>query len=272
MQKFGFNATQSATIMGAHTLGRARREFSGFRGMWTDKLISFDSEFYQNMIDPEHITCEDGRCLGWEQVRIRNGRDRDDLFQWQHSCSDESEDCTQLMLNADITFFRDMEGYICEEEDSDSCENGQVTGFPPDSTCDWEVSRILASCFPERAISSDLVEFYANDKNTFVDEFAEVFDIMIQNTPDELQTIKKVGNDSMSNGELCPDVGETWCTGDGSTFYCRGCVSDYCRCKNDKRKNCKCAPEGSTNKPKKSKKPKKRKGNKKKKKGNTKKN
>merc|ERR1712232_831710 len=159
------------------------------------------------------ITCEDGRCLGWEQVKVRN--DPKDLFQWRHSCSYESENCTQLMLNADITFFRDMEDYICQEED-DSCENGQVTGFPTESTtCKWGDSRVLASCFPERTISSDVVELYANDKNTFVDEFAEVLDIMIQNTLDELQTIEKVGNGNVSNGELCPDVGETWCTGDG---------------------------------------------------------
>ena len=43
--------------LGAHTLGRANRNFSGFTGPWTRRVNRFDNSFYRelNNVDQWHV-------------------------------------------------------------------------------------------------------------------------------------------------------------------------------------------------------------------------
>jgi hypothetical protein len=46
--EFGFTANETVALMGAHTLGRARTDNSGFNGAWiTDATSLFNNDFYK---------------------------------------------------------------------------------------------------------------------------------------------------------------------------------------------------------------------------------
>ena len=50
------NNIQATALMGAHSLGRARRRNSGFNGLWTPgRTNRFDNEFYQLLIAPDIV-------------------------------------------------------------------------------------------------------------------------------------------------------------------------------------------------------------------------
>ena len=157
--EFGFNLAETATIMGAHTLGGARIEESGFKGMWTQSKNRFNVDYYSAMMSPNPIDCTEaredpgvgpdegciplstdlecenaindplrGRCQGWELVKVIK-EPGDFKFQWQHSCDDNGDGCTHIMLHADMSMFKDIDQYICQvgEDDRGCTAVGEVS-------------------------------------------------------------------------------------------------------------------------------------------------
>ena len=106
-REFGFNTRESVVLLGAHTLGRARMETSGFEGRWvrtstTDGVNPasvLDNEYYKEIIRP------------WVQVEITspfNGRTK---VQWQDPnttpntvLSRLNPNQVPLLLNSDFCF------------------------------------------------------------------------------------------------------------------------------------------------------------------------
>jgi len=199
--KFGFNELETTIIMGAHNLGGARRDESGYTGMWVQGKNDFDIQYYENMFHPTPLDCSaskqsddingpngcdhleekglcdvDGtgnRCMGWEHIEIKSRDENDQIvkkFQWRHSCDGNGNRCTHIMLNADMTLLRDFDAYI-------DAETGQVS-FPQDYVPQHDDAptdcgkpdpatgriRIFATCFPQRETTSrDVVEEYSVD-------------------------------------------------------------------------------------------------------------
>ncbi|GMM34801.1 hypothetical protein DASC09_021260 [Saccharomycopsis crataegensis] len=49
--RMGFNDQEIVCLIGAHTLGRTHKKYSGWEGKWTDDPIKFDNEFYKVLLD-----------------------------------------------------------------------------------------------------------------------------------------------------------------------------------------------------------------------------
>lgn len=266
-EHFGFSKVETATIMGGHTLGMARRPESGLTGMWTDTKNQFNNEYYSIMKNPIAFDCpapgqctelvgshceEDesdpsstGRCQGWEVQRISTlGGDGTRLhnYQWQTACRDDGTGCRLLMIHADMTLLKDLDGYICTDDevaanDRGCTEVGQVIGWPEDSECGiWDATkRIFAKCYHDRdgTVSKQTVDKYAADEVEFLEAFAIVYQKMLEHRNPlgwpALQSIEMPEPEELSvNGDPCP----TPCTDVWDTvtnpFNCGLCQGGKC--------------------------------------------
>ncbi|KAL3903104.1 MAG: hypothetical protein SGARI_005528 [Bacillariaceae sp.] len=209
---FGFNATESTALMGAHSLGGADPANSGFTDYYTrilDNAVAFAT--CNDFSDPEgsgfnavcnvdsepadEATCsvhangcwntadgvafkcdtDDGwRCHGWEQVFNR----MTGTYQWKHACGDNPPaNCRGLMLNADIGLFINIDGNIGPD--------GQIENIPA-TTTECEAGRALAKCFDTfseqagvDAESSDAVVSFDEDPVEWILLFANVYERML---------------------------------------------------------------------------------------------
>lgn len=72
------------TLMGVHSVGRARKENSGYEGPWTSTPGVFDNSYYSSQL-----------LNGWEPVKVGPGK-----HQWNVSNAVKPEKL--MMLNTDI--------------------------------------------------------------------------------------------------------------------------------------------------------------------------
>lgn len=174
--KFDLTPREMVTLMGAHTFGGARRTESGHTGMWTQSKNKLNVDYQLNLIDPIPIYCDaptasgpddcdyisatnstssdgdcgagyefyDGRCFGWEQQQITNEglNDFPDRFQWRHSCNEDGLNCTHIMLNADMGLYRDLDGFICTDQDENATASGIILGQKDDYPVIWAKSQL----------------------------------------------------------------------------------------------------------------------------------
>lgn len=47
----GFNDKEIVALSGAHTLGRAHKERSGFEGAWTEDPYLFDNSYFKELVN-----------------------------------------------------------------------------------------------------------------------------------------------------------------------------------------------------------------------------
>eukprot|EP00043_Microstomoeca_roanoka_P012450 m.120540 g.120540 ORF g.120540 m.120540 type:complete len:302 (+) comp15497_c0_seq4:465-1370(+) len=50
--RMGFTDQEIVALSGAHTLGRAHKERSGFEGAWTEQPLRFDNSYFKNILNP----------------------------------------------------------------------------------------------------------------------------------------------------------------------------------------------------------------------------
>lgn len=106
-REFGFNTRESVALLGAHTLGRARMETSGFEGRWVQTSTT-ESVNPASVLDNEHYK---EIIRSWVQVEIVspfNGRTK---VQWQDLNSIPNTVLSRLnpnqvplLLNSDFCF------------------------------------------------------------------------------------------------------------------------------------------------------------------------
>ncbi len=111
---FGLSMYDTVALMGAHTLGRAKKEHTGFEGTWTvsgRKIFHFDATYHHNMVVPDY---------GWNITNI--GTDEDPKYVWK--CTDLAKpetmdrDCG-IMLDTDIGMLLDL---TVDEKGKPTCE------------------------------------------------------------------------------------------------------------------------------------------------------
>lgn len=112
VNRMGLSWTQSAALMGVHSLGRARPEFSGFDGWWSDAENSrrFNNNYFVSIL-----------AKGWMPETVAStGR-----TQWRRS--DVGEDAAtlgkEMMLNTDmcLAYTTDIAGEVELKAESSNC-------------------------------------------------------------------------------------------------------------------------------------------------------
>jgi len=101
VKALGLTWEESAALMGAHTLGRAQQDFSGFRGWWSDKENSriFSHNYFVSMY-----------AKGWcEELNVNNCTSEKEAAggcspknQWQRCDVLRDEVQHEMMLNTDL--------------------------------------------------------------------------------------------------------------------------------------------------------------------------
>ena len=89
-REFDLDARQSVALMGAHTLGRATAQNSGFNGPWVANQNSLDNIYYRDLVN-----------RGW--VQRPSGPDN---VQWQRTGRGGPR---TIMLNVDVALFKDIQ-------------------------------------------------------------------------------------------------------------------------------------------------------------------
>jgi hypothetical protein len=263
---YGLTKQEVVTLMGVHTFGGARREASGYKGMWTQSKNQFNNDYQLQLRQPLPLECSaanaapatgesrctyyseagsdisntedakiclpehEGRCEGWEQVRVPGFEGNPPKFQWRHSCKANGKGCNHLMLNIDVGMYRNIDGHLCSKEDEEShvigtlnrrCLEGMVKNYPVSSPCSSSksTSRVLATCFDVHSEMGPEIEAAADDMGSWIAKFAPLYDMILthnlyRRTKDDLWVL--------SPPPLCEDDADWIFTrGGGGTTTCQ---------------------------------------------------
>jgi len=109
--EFGFDDNETVALMGAHTLGRASSENSGFNGPWiTGETQWFNNEYYKKLVDTD---------LSW---RNRDASTDEDTSKWQWNVAGVA-----FMLNVDVSLYKDI---TVEDDGKSSCAFASCEAAP----------------------------------------------------------------------------------------------------------------------------------------------
>ncbi|KAG2736755.1 hypothetical protein G9P44_000845 [Scheffersomyces stipitis] len=87
-QRMGFGDQEAVILLGAHSLGRCHKRFSGWEGKWTTNPIQFSNDFYKVLVNEN-----------WQKGTVpETGREQ--YF---------NDDKSLMMLNTDMELLRDPE-------------------------------------------------------------------------------------------------------------------------------------------------------------------
>jgi hypothetical protein len=154
---FGFDAQQTAVIMGAHTVGAMRAGNLGFEGRsgWDKTNDNLDQGYFAELVGEE--------APDWTQV-LRNNSNLDgipDRFQFQ---STTSNGVGLTMLNIDIALVRNL------VEGENLMSDGRVTcSFSGDNACDVNTPFL------------PFMQRYADSRSVFLADFRDALELMIEN-------------------------------------------------------------------------------------------
>jgi hypothetical protein len=207
---FGFTHSETVCIMGAHSIGTARRGNSGFDGVngWVNNPESFSNGYYDLLVggsvDPDNFW-DLVHAPQWTQELVRNtNRPQKSRIQWFHqkrvcgggniaNCTEPEDDERNLdkiiMTNSDIALVRDLSGRF--ENVTVTNADGSVETVPGSvSSCSFRCGgqERLTGCpdrdpplCPHAAETFFRAAEYKFDNDLFVSDFEVVLDKMIKN-------------------------------------------------------------------------------------------
>jgi cytochrome c peroxidase len=160
--EFGFDASQTVALMGAHSLGSAHRQNSGYDGPlgWVPNNLVLSNSFYQNIVGGSGGTSDSIDTMiaapDWTNTFIDNSDlpNTPDEWQWEQNGF--------FMLHSDIALVRDFSSAIDRN-------TGKVTcSFLPPATSPG------TGC-PFAAVTGQFVAQYKNDEILWLSDFRDVF-------------------------------------------------------------------------------------------------
>jgi len=174
---FGFTPRQTVVIMGAHTIGFAKREHSGFHGPkgWVRDPHKFNNEYYRMLVGAGN--CEEEYielAPNWSRDKMNNvnitlpdNTTMPDQFVWTRRSSDSSDvdgdasTTNLIMTTSDIALVRDFTGYRTPKSN--------------DITCNF----IFGDSCPFAKITGEIMGEYRRYGQRWVKDFRDTFNIMI---------------------------------------------------------------------------------------------
>lgn len=135
---FQFSPKETTAIMGAHTLGTARRENSGFDGEhgWVNNPNRLTNGYYNMIVAPppgreDAISDFEAAMFApdWNIELVDNSDlGTSNKYQWIHQKDPDRVDANDInlekiiMLNSDLALVRDLEGHLEEDGNVQTCQ------------------------------------------------------------------------------------------------------------------------------------------------------
>jgi len=139
VERMGFTQLEITALMGAHTLGRADADASGYDGAWVVSSSTFDNTYYSDIIRRP-----------WVRDANENG---------QHFWRDPNADT--IMLNTDMALAFDIGDDATVN--LNNCRTGRGGGGQRGNNC------------PNTAENAETVATFANNQQTWFNEFAKAW-------------------------------------------------------------------------------------------------
>merc|ERR1712013_24780 len=174
--RFGFDAAQIVAILGAHTLGAAHIETSGYIGQWAGDSHVLNNEFFAQLAGANLYVTQ------FEQSRVRDLKlctpqndcgDDNVLFQWFINSPEEFAGAvkgTGFYLNVDIAMALRIEDHLNATTGQVSCTTPTfeelIGGFTLPTRCPYQYT-------------VELVNAYGDNNTLWINDFADVWEDMI---------------------------------------------------------------------------------------------
>mmetsp|Transcript_30388 Transcript_30388/g.45995 ORF Transcript_30388/g.45995 Transcript_30388/m.45995 type:complete len:511 (-) Transcript_30388:384-1916(-) len=184
--RFDFNSRETTAIMGAHSIGGAHRENSGFDGEhgWVNNPNQLANGYYNMICAPPTregaISAFEAAMFApaWDLEFIDNTQiGKSSRYQWFHQKDANRDDAADInldklvMLNSDIALVRDLDGYL-------NPETGEVTGCQFRCLNNACAGSATPRC-PHAAQTFDIVVEFEGDNLVWLDEFSAAFRKML---------------------------------------------------------------------------------------------
>lgn len=185
--RMGFTKSEVVALMGAHTIGRAHKNASGFNMAWDSTPTRFDNKYYQGLLKEE-----------WARAVVKQSGKKFWVDPINRNKITKKEN---MMLNTDMVLAWDIGSNNAStiEDAKNSCQvqwHAHLKLFL-DKKAPWKAIAPLGSKFcsslPNTSVMRNKVQEYANDEKTFIIEFEAAF-----------QKLMALGySDESSRGALC---------------------------------------------------------------------
>ena len=174
-ETFDFDDEETVAIMGAHTLGKAFRENSGFDGEqgWVPQDDVLNNNYYEQLLGKKSLENDEDELVhapNWKQIFIDNSdlpHDIPNRFQWVKGGNEGGGGGANsgiFMLDSDVAIVRDFIEYLHEE-------TGEVT-------CEFKTKKEQSTRCPFASVI-DVAKEYRDDNKLWVEDFQVAFSKML---------------------------------------------------------------------------------------------